>query len=129
MFVLLVALALPMIAITAWGIILRYWLYWPIWAVAVADMVATAMKHYTVGWPGSWLDSYREFPRIRLSAAQWILAGLVFVVGTTIPLIAFGQGKNEVVVGFVGLVSTVWLFRLLRVIRKEGWRGRKDGRR
>lgn len=128
-FVLLVALALPIIAAAAWVIILRDWLFLPIWVAAAAGHIATAMKHYTVGWPGSWLDSYRRFPRVRLSEAQWILAGLVFVVGMTLPLIAFGQAQNNVLLGFVGLVYAVWLFRLLRVMRKEGWRARKESRR
>lgn len=127
MFVLLAASALAIVATAAWAIIVRYWLVLPICVLAEAEMVATAMKHYTVGWPGSWLDSYRGFPRIRLSEAQWILADLVFVV-MVVALIAFSQARNEVVVGLIGLVFAVWLFRLLRVIQKEGWRGKKDGR-
>jgi uncharacterized membrane protein len=128
-FVLLVALVLAIVAITAWAIILRDWWLLAIGVIAAADMVATAMKHYTVGWPGSWLDSYRRLPRARLSETQWILAGLVFMVGMTLPLIAFGQAQNNVLLGFVGLVYAVWLFRLVRVIRKEGWRARKERRR
>jgi len=81
--------------------------------------------YYTMGWPGSRLDSYVRF--LRISQTQYILAGLVFIVGTLVTQLMLGQGRREVVQGFIVLVSVIWLFRFVCVMLKEGWRGKKGG--
>jgi hypothetical protein len=126
-FILLVPSALAMIPLAAWSIILQNWLLVAICVFAEADITTTATRHYIVGWPGSWVDSYRGFLSIHVSEAQWLLAGLVFLVATLAPLLVLGQAQKQLVLGVIGLVSAVWLFRLMRAIRKEGWRGKKDG--
>ena len=123
MFAFLATSILGMMAIGIWSIILRDWLFLFIWAVCVADMIGTTTRHYNVGWPGSRFDSLRGFPRIHLSEAQWILVGLVFVVVTLVPLLVLGPAR-EIISVFLGLVCVVWLWRLLRAVRNEGWRGK-----
>ena len=93
--------------------------------VGEANLLATLRNYYTVGWPGSRLDSHALLPRI--SQAQYVLFGLVFIVGTLGVQLALGQGRKELILGLVGGVSAIWLFRLVRALRKEGWRGNKSG--
>ena len=114
-----------MIPLTAWSIILRDPLLVFFGLVAAADLIVMEMKHYTIGWPGSRLGPYRSFPRVRFSRAQGLLAGLVFIVGTLGAQLVLGPGRKELVLGLGGLLSAVWLFRFLRAMRKEGWRGKK----
>ena len=122
-------LALAVIPLTAWSIILEDWFILAFCVYGEADITTTAMKWYIVGWPGSRLDSSRRFLSIRISNAQWLLAGLVFLVATLPPLLVHDDVQKEVVVGVTGLLSAVWLFRFLRTMRKEGWLGNKGGAR
>jgi len=125
LFLLLVtAASIVGVSIVVCAIILRNWLLLAIWLIAEADMVATAMRNYAVGWPGSRLDRYTRFPRV--SEAQWLLAGLVFLIAT-VPLLLHDAPK-EVTIGLTGLVSAVWLFRFVRVMQKEGWHGKPTTR-
>ncbi len=78
-----------------------------------------------MGWPGSRLDPYRRFLSIRISNAQWLLAGLVFLIATLPLLLANDHGRKDVIVALTGLLLAVWLFRLVRTMRREGWRGKE----
>jgi hypothetical protein len=120
-----VVLALVMIPLAAWSIILKDWFLVAFCPYAEADISITATRYYTVGWPGSRLDPYRRFLSIRISNAQWLLAGLVFLIATLPPLLVYDHVQTEVIVGLTGLVSALWLFRFVRAMRKEGWRGKK----
>ena len=122
-FTALVPFAIMGAALVAWPVILRDWLLVFLCLVGEANLLATLRNYYTVGWPGSRLDRYTRFPRV--SEAQWLLAGLVFLIAT-VPLLLHDAPK-EVTIGLTGLVSAVWLFRFVRAIRKEGWRGKRDG--
>jgi hypothetical protein len=126
-FMLLVPPALVTVPLAVWTIILRDWLLLAIWAVGEANLVAMVKNYYTVGWPGSRLDSHRALPRLRFSQAQGLLAGLVFIVGTLGAQLVLGPGRKELVLVLGGLLSAVWLFRFPRAMRREGWRGKKDG--
>ena len=125
-FIFLVPFTVVGIPLVAWPIILRDWLLTAICVVAVADMVSLVTKYYTVGWPGSRLDSYHGFPLTRFSPAQRLLAGLVLLTATSVALIVFEHARNEVLLAILALLPAVWLFRFLRAMRREGWRGKKD---
>jgi len=115
-----------MVPIAAWSVILQDWFLVAFSVYAEADITATAIRYYTVGWPGSRFDSCRRFLSIRISNAQWLLAGLVFLIATLPPLLVHDHVQREVIVAVTGLVSAVWLFRFVRTMRREGWRGKKD---
>jgi len=125
-FILLVVLALAMIPLAAGSIILEDWWLVAICVYAEADITTTAMRHYIVGWPGSRLDPCRQFLSIRISNAQWLLAGLVIVTATPVALVVIGHARNRALLAIFALVPVVWSFRFVRAMRKEGWRGKKD---
>ncbi len=127
-FVLLAVLILAMIAIGVWTVILRDWLFLALWAFCSVDMVGMATRHFSVGWPGSRLDCYRELPWIRLSKAQGIVAGLIFVAATAVALIAFAEGNRVALLAFVALLALVDALWLARTIRRKGWRRKKEGK-
>jgi hypothetical protein len=116
-----------MVPIAAWSVILQDWFLVAFSVYGETDISITATRYYTVGWPGSRLDPYRRFLSIRISDAQWLLAGLVFLIATLPPLLMHDHVQKEVIVAVTGLVSAVWLFRFVRTMRTEGWRGKKDG--
>jgi hypothetical protein len=122
-FLLLVIFASFGVAIAVFSAILREWLFLAIWLIAEADMIASATSHYTVGWPGSRVESYGK-ALSRVSSAQRLLAGLVFLIATLLPLWILPE--NELILGLTGLVIAVWVFRLTRAVLKEGWRGEKS---
>jgi len=110
-----------------WAVILREWMVVFLVLVGEVNLLAMLKDYYTVGWPGSRLDSQARLPRV--SEAQYFLIGLVFIVGTLGVQLALGQGRKELILGLIGAVSAIWLFRFLRAIRREGWRGKKRSAR
>jgi hypothetical protein len=124
-FVILLPGTVASIPLIVWAIILQEWMVVFLGLVGEANLLAMLKDYYTVGWPGSRLDSHALFPR--LSQAQYILFGLVFIVGTLGVQLALDQGRKELILGLIGAVSAVWLFRFVRAMRKEGWRGKRDG--
>ncbi len=117
-----------MIAIAVWTVVLRDWLFLALWAFCSVNMAGMAARHFSVGWPGSRFDCYRELPWISLSKAQGIVAGLIFVAATAAALIAFSEGNRVALLAFVALFVLVDALWLARAVRREGWRGKEEGK-
>lgn len=118
-----------MIPLAAWSIILKDWFLVVVCVYGMGDGIITAPRWYAAGWPGSRLDSHRGLMSLRISNAQWLLTGLVFVTAT-LPLLLIQHDEHwQVIAAATGLISVVCVFRFVRAMRKEGWQGKEHGTR
>jgi len=128
-FILSVVSTLGLIAVIGWAIADRDWVLVAYSVLPGANIIGYGADHYAVGWPGSRFGSFRWPLPIRVSEAQRLLAGLVFLIATLPPLLLLHHAQTGVVVAVAGLISGIWLLRFMHAMRKEGWRGKKeDGR-
>ncbi len=126
MFILSVVSTLGLAAVLGWAIADRDWVLVGYSILPGANIIGYGATHFPVGWPGSRFDSFRWPLPIRVSEAQHILAGLVFLIATLPPLLVLHHAQTGVVIGVTGLISAVWLFRFVRALRGEGWRGKTN---
>jgi hypothetical protein len=119
---------LVLFAVMGWAIADRNWVLVVFSVLPGANVIGYGVDHYAVGWPGSRFSSFRWPLSIRVSEAQHLLAGLVFLIVTFPPLLILHDVQAEVVVGLTALISGVWLLRFIRAMRREGWRGKPPTR-